>query len=206
MSLLGGLFKVVKKVVGTGLRAVASTATGGISDQVLSALKARGEAKKVAQANQYSLQQLALAEKLRPLSPKVRRTEQVLDDASSRTPSPANNPLYNDPYGRKRMPNGYRKAAAVLGGGAIGVLKPKRKRKRKAPAAPETAEREGLLMDIARLRPKQNRRTVAANLAADRKLPTGMLDLKRIGMMWTAQGKPGTWQEFVKANKNVRVS
>lgn len=35
--------------------------------------------------------------------------------------------------------------------------------------------------------------------------PAGGLDLKRIAAMWRAEGKPGTWQGFIKSHKNIRT-
>jgi len=37
-----------------------------------------------------------------------------------------------------------------------------------------------------------------------RAAPRGGIDLKKLSTMWAAQGKPGKWIDFVKANSNVR--
>lgn len=36
--------------------------------------------------------------------------------------------------------------------------------------------------------------------------PKGGLDLKRIGVMWRGEGKPGKWIDYVKAHSNIRKS
>jgi hypothetical protein len=39
---------------------------------------------------------------------------------------------------------------------------------------------------------------------AKRKAPPGGLDLARIAQMWRAEGKPGTWQSFIKSHSDIR--
>jgi len=48
------------------------------------------------------------------------------------------------------------------------------------------------------------RRKAAKASGKGRTPPKGGLDLKRIAAMWRAQGKPGTWIGFIKANSDVR--
>jgi len=44
----------------------------------------------------------------------------------------------------------------------------------------------------------------APKAKSGRVAPKGGLDLKKIGVMWRSEGKPGTWIEYVKAHKNIR--
>jgi hypothetical protein len=176
VGLFGGLFKAIGKVAGGALKAVASKATGGLSDTVLKALKQRGEAKRIAKANAYSLQQLAAVEKLRPLQPSVVRPARVLRDALSGQPGEWNE-ADEAPRPRKRMP-GRRKAAVA----AMEDEPAPRKRSRR-PAKARTARKTGT-----------------------RRPPSGGLDLKAIGALYREQGKPGgNWKAFVKAHSDMRL-
>lgn len=65
MGLFGGLFKVLKKVVGTGVQVLASKVTGGLSDQALKVLKGRGQVKAAAKTEVPTNQTMAVANKLK---------------------------------------------------------------------------------------------------------------------------------------------
>lgn len=54
-----------------------------------------------------------------------------------------------------------------------------------------------------RKKPKKAKAPKASS-GAKRAAPKGGLDLKKIGQMYQAAGKPMPWLDFVKANSNVR--
>jgi len=68
------------------------------------------------------------------------------------------------------------------------------------PIARESSRRSAILAPMALGSRRKAKRPAAKGRAA----PTGGLDLKRIAAMWRAQGKPGTWLGFIKANSDVR--
>lgn len=41
-------------------------------------------------------------------------------------------------------------------------------------------------------------------VSGGRRIPSGGLDLKEISRMWKAEGKPGTWLNYIKAHTDVR--
>jgi len=175
MGLFGGILKVVGKVAKAGL----SVATRGVSDKVLAVLKSKGAAKQVAASPDLTAQQMALVEKLKPLSPKTKNTEQVLRDVSQRV-------LYGGGGGgsstRKRMPKGYRKRS---------YEDSRSEYEYEAPAPRKRA-------------PAKAKKVKAVKVKSTRAAPKGGLDLKQISAMWQAAGKPGTWIGFIKANSHVR--
>lgn len=78
--------------------------------------------------------------------------------------------------------------------GARAPARARRQRPRAAPA--KRAKRPA---------PAPAKRATAKRPApAKRSAPRGGLDLKRISAMYQAQGRPGRWIDFVKANANVR--
>jgi len=176
MSLFGGLFKAVGKVAKAGL----SVATHGVSDKVLSVLKRRGSDKQVIHSPDLTTQQEALVNKLKPLHPKTVRTEQVLASVRGTVAQ----------VGKKRMPGRKKGWTAVQrAGGSM---------------YDEDADYK-YNQELKKRRPRgtvKKRRTPAG--ASKRTVPRGGLDLAKIGVLWRSQGKPGTWLDFVKANKNIR--
>lgn len=51
---------------------------------------------------------------------------------------------------------------------------------------------------------KKSKKTSAPKSKGTRKAPSGGLDLKKIAQMWRAEGKPGTWLNYIKAHSNIR--
>jgi len=191
MGLFGGILKVVGKVAKAGL----SVATRGVSDKVLAVLKSKGAAKQVAASPDLTAQQMALVEKLKPLSPKTKNTEQVLRDVSQRV-------LYGGGGGgsstRKRMPKGYRKPKR-----SYEDLADERERRNAGGFVNSLEELDARNAQLARKRAKKVKVKVK-RVSTGRKAPSGGLDLKKISSMWAAAGKPGTWIGFIKANSHVR--
>jgi len=185
-----GLFSFVGKAIGKIAKTGLSIVTHGVSDKVLAVLKSRGDAKAAAAREQQTLQQLALAEKIRPLQARVRTTSTIIDDATEPIQPRAKSKA--EIYGRL----GYSFSAAkraLLGGSTD-------------PTIP-TAARAPVRRSAIKKRPAP--RPVApapAKRAAGRSVPSGGLDLKRISAMWSAAGKPGKWLDFIKANSGVRKS
>jgi hypothetical protein len=164
-----GLFKTLGRLAGGIVRTGLSVVTHGVSDKVLGALKSRGDSKKVAglPEEMYNAQQQALAAKLAPLGPRVKRTEQVLTQATVRMEQARPRKPTS-----KRMP-GYKRSYDPTVGESERPEPRSAPRMRKRPAKP-------------------------------RSLPKGALDLAAIASMWRAQGKPGTWRDFIKANSHIR--
>lgn len=52
--------------------------------------------------------------------------------------------------------------------------------------------------------PRRSRKPPKA-LRPRRKPPAGGLDLREIGRLWRAAGKPGTWQGWIAQHKHIRV-
>lgn len=88
MGLFGGLFKIAKKVVGTGAKMVASKLTGGASDIVLKKLKGTGQLKATTAKTGMPTteQERALVNKAFPdqLNPSIKQTEYIIDEAGQR--------------------------------------------------------------------------------------------------------------------------
>ncbi len=53
-------------------------------------------------------------------------------------------------------------------------------------------------------RTKRAKAAPRARARSSRAAPAGGLDLKRISQMWNAEGKPGTWLNYIKAHSDVR--
>lgn len=207
MGLFGSIFKGIGKLGGGVLKAVASKATGGLSDSLLKALKQKGAAKAALKQQQYTMAQLTQAEKLRPLSPSTRSTEGVLDDAVSGTPG-----TWNPGGGgtsRKRMP-GRRKVSQTTYGRLATVsdrdLIDSIAYSNGKPLPSEAklvaeALRRGLHVPGVSGRLKAASRRPAKAHRAKRRPPPGGLDLKALSASWRAAGRPGTWQGWIAANK-----
>jgi len=87
--------------------------------------------------------------------------------------------------------------------GPLGLVKPTSTKKRTVTKVlnfpdllPTKARKPQARRKAARMPAKA--RTTASK--GKRKAPSGGLDLKAIAIEWRAQGKPGTWQGFIKAN------
>lgn len=185
MGLFGFLGNIAKGVAKLGVGAVKAAvgkATFGASDAVLAALKKRGELKQAEATEQYNLQQLALAEKMRPLSPRAVRTSTILDEATE----PPRQLTKAQIYGRE----GYSYAAAKMALSGKDPTVPRRS----AVAAPPRPR-------AAAPKPAPKRATKPAAARSGRKPPTGGLDLKALSASWRAAGKPGTWQGWIAQNK-----
>lgn len=70
-------------------------------------------------------------------------------------------------------------ATAMPGGASLRKKAPKRRKATKAKKPKAAAKKSG----------------------TKRKAPTGGLNLKALSASWKAAGKPGTWQQWIKANK-----
>lgn len=175
MGFLGGLIKGIGKVAGSVGKKALSRATGGVSDVVLSKLKGRGVAKRVASGKLTSSQEAALVNKIQLAAPRVRRTEQVLSDA-------VEGGTFGTPKKKRAGKGGSTGKRRLVEAGpslSVAAARPKKKAAKKA------------------ARPKKAK--------GKRSAPSGGLDLKTISAMWKEQGKPGTWIDFIKANSDVRL-
>jgi hypothetical protein len=172
MSFFGSIGKFLGGVAKAGLGIV----THGVSDQILGALKSRGDAKKAADAPVLNAQQEALANKMAPLAPRVQRTEYLVRDATvhlskrSKPSKPSKRSLMDPTIGVSPNPD--------YGPPRRQRLAPRQRRAPRSPAKARTGTK--------------------------RAVPSGGLDLKRISAMWTAEGKPGTWLNYIKAHSDVR--
>jgi autonomous glycyl radical cofactor GrcA len=182
MSFFGTIGKVLGGVAKAGL----SVVTHGVSDKVLGLLKQRGEDRRIAtKTEQLTAQQEAAVQKIGQIAPRVRTTE-ILSDVRA---------------GAGTRPQ-------------VGVYKSKNlKAKKHARHLPKNAQDDAYYTDAslgAKLRgPKRSRKAPKVKRARStknggRKAPTGGLDLKRIASMWKAEGKPGSWLAYIKANSNIR--
>lgn len=201
MGLFGFIGKVAKGVAKIGVgaaKAALGKATFGASDAVFGALKQRGDVKRAERQQEYNMQQLALAEKMRPLTPRVRRTEAVLDEATR----PPRQLSKAEIYGRQ----GYSYSRANMTLAHKDPTVPTRRdggngyqESRQPPARSRTTQRPRATVPAsARGRPTPRK---PAKPRSARKPPTGGLDLKALSQSWNAAGKPGTWQGWIAQNK-----
>lgn len=83
-------------------------------------------------------------------------------------------------------------ATAAKGAKKKATVKRKAKRKVKAYQLPD--------ITVSAKRPKKKAAKVKSTSTKKRVAPKGGLDLAAISRLWKAQGKPGSWQGFIKAN------
>lgn len=179
MSFFGSIGKFLGGVAKTGL----SVVTHGISDQILGALKGRGDAKKAADAPMLNAQQEALANKMAPLAPKVKRTEQYVRDAT----------VHLAKESKPRKPSKY------SGDPTIGVQSPE-----VTGGSYRRSRRRSFQRRLAAAEQGSARKPAKARSGTKRTVPSGGLDLKRIASMWRAEGKPGDWRAYIKAHSDIR--
>jgi len=178
VGLFGGIFKAIGKVAKAG----ASALTHGASDQVLKVLKGRGQAKQVlakgptAPATQ---QDVALVTKRLPVRNLMREASVATENA-----------VLNQ-AGKK----------AGIGGFMKGIQwKTKRKRSFAGPAAPRAVNRSTSPSQ----RAASAKRSSGSSLKPRRSLPPALRAranaMSALAARWRAEGKPGRWIEYVKAN------
>lgn len=181
MGLFGSIFHAIGSVAKAGL----STVTHGLSDKVFSVLKGQGKSKQVLNTPVVTGQQQALVNKLAPLGPpRVISTERTVTEALQ--PLRARYADSEGPYRTKKMPGRAKKR----------VLQ-------------RVATETGYVTQLAPA--KRARMPRKARSGAPRKVPKGGLDLARIGQLWRSKGGSAatvgmSWQQFIKANSNLRVT
>jgi len=173
-SFVGKAVKALGKVAAPVLKAVASKATGGLSDSILKKVKGNPGKLSPTQAE-------ALIEKTGGYVPKVRTTESRQEGwgfgkSPGRKSKIKRKPKQSRPP--RPPPGGYMDDAYDEGRRAAGLRTPRR--------APKRAKK---------------RSTKPAKARSARKPPTGGLDLRALSASWKAAGKPGTWQGWIQANK-----
>lgn len=182
MSFFGSIGKFLGGVAKAGL----SVVTHGVSDQILGALKSRGEAKKAADAPMLNAQQQALANKIAPLAPRVISTERIVRDATvhmakAQKPSkPSKRAMMDPTIGTASAPEYYQ---------------PRRRKRRSF---------QQRLAEENRAEQRGARSPRKARSGSRRAPPSGGLDLARIASMWRAEGKPGTWLSYIKSHSDIR--
>jgi len=170
-----GLFSFVGKLAGGLIRTAANKLTGGLSEVALKALKGRAQAK---QAARESAQAEALYNKTMSVAaiPQLKRTEKQAGEGEGWKFSQAERTAKAKRYGKPK---------GGVGSSEYNVRQVLAARAIEEEAALETAKKTGAKVRL------------AGGLA-------GGLDLAAIASQWRAEGKPGAWKDYIRANTHIR--
>ena len=189
VSLFGGLFKVLGKVVKSGLSVVTHGVSDEVIDQVGKVLKGRGQAKQVLAKGPdvpATNNEVATVRKLLPAHTLVRPN---IEDAVLRRVGGAVQQSGVEGYssGGKRSRKGM-------------AWKTKSKRRRSAPAA----EDQSTSASGGRTRRRRKAGGGGSSSKPKRSLNPAMRAranaMRELAARWRSEGKPGRWIDYVKAN------
>ena len=175
MSWFSKVLKKGAKIVAKALRPTVAAATGGLSEKAITVAKGIGS---IAHGRRTNKRAASL--KIDPVSVRAVISKQSI------------------PRGVRTVQS----AATTMPGGAPLSRSSGRKARRRKTSTPSVpAGPRGASSRTSSKKPKTVKLPKPPKVKSKRKAPTGGLDLKALSASWKAAGKPGTWQEWIKANK-----